>query len=290
MEHAAPSEVVGRLDQLVRSMEETPFATLLYAVIDLRDWSVRIANAAHLPPLVIQPRGGAGFLELSRSAPLGMVAGRRGEDEARLEPGSTFVAYTDGLIGRRGQPVDDGFARLGSVGGRLSADVKPAEVCELLTRELLDTEAQDDALLLVSRPLPLEGRFELSLPAAPDSLAVLRRALTNWLEAAGTGAADVGAIVLACAEAASNVVEHAYGPGDGAIEFRASREGEGIELEIRDRGRWRPQRGVDHGRGSGLMSVLMDDAVVETGDGGTTVTLRKRLVREEAQQSTSSAS
>jgi anti-sigma regulatory factor (Ser/Thr protein kinase) len=267
---------------VVRSLDETRLVTLLYAVIDLRDWRVHIANAGHLPPLVLAPGGAASFLEVPRGGPLGMVSAEREEVELQLEPGSTLLLYTDGLVQRRGQPLDDGLERLERAAAGLGKGPVPAAICEALAAKLVDHAQSDDAVLLVARLLPPHELLQLELRAVPESLAPMRRELTRWLEAGGVGTGDVGALTLACGEAAANAVEHAYGPDDGTFQMRASRHGDEIAVEIRDRGSWREQRGEDHGRGLILMDALLDSVEVEPGADGTTVLLRKRLGQEQA--------
>ena len=289
MEHPAPAEVVSRLDQLVRCLGETHFVTLLYAVVDPRDWTVGLANAAHLPPLVLRPDGRASYIEVSRSAPLGMVTTSRVQDDAELEPGSALVLYTDGLVEDRKQPLNAGLERLLGVASALPRGATAEEICDRVTGELLGAGAADDTAMLIVRPVAPADTLELNLAAEPGSLAVIRQALAQWLEASGASAADVGTVLLACSEAASNVVEHAYGPNGGPIEIRVKREPDGIVFQVRDHGRWRPQRGEDHGRGSDLMEMLMDEVEVERSDAGTIVTLRKQLVREEVLESSTSS-
>ena len=46
---------------------------------------------------------------------------------------------------------------------------------------------------------------------------------------------------------------------------------------LADNGRWRPARGLNRGRGMDLMAKLMDDVQVDTGERGTTVTMRRLL-------------
>jgi anti-sigma regulatory factor (Ser/Thr protein kinase) len=143
----------------------------------------------------------------------------------------------------------------------------------------LDYEA-----LFASSPdayLVLDAELAIEVPAVPESLATVRHALAQWLEAAGAGAGDVGALTLACGEAAANAVEHAYGPEDRSFELRAVCDGDDVTLEVRDRGRWREQRGEDRGRGLMLMEALLDDVEIDSRRDGTTVLLRKRLGGDE---------
>jgi anti-sigma regulatory factor (Ser/Thr protein kinase) len=221
------------------------------------------------------------LIEIPRGAPVGMGGGERREIELDLPPGATMLLYTDGLLKRRGRPLDDGFEALERVAGGIGSECEPDELCTAIAAEVLGEEPADETAMLALRLLPPPSQLALEVPALPESLAMMRRALTQWLEAAGVGAGDVGAITLACGEAAANAVEHAYGPDDGSFELRAAREGEEIRLEIRDRGRWRAQRGEDRGRGLTLMKGLLDEVALDPRADGTTVVMRKRLSGEE---------
>jgi anti-sigma regulatory factor (Ser/Thr protein kinase) len=136
----------------------------------------------------------------------------------------------------------------------------------------------DDVALLAVAFAPT---FRVTLPAAPERLAGLRRQLRAWL--AAVGAADDAAddVLLACGEAAANAVEHAFpdGPGELTVELRLSAD-RALIMRVADTGRWRrvPAPG-DRGRGLPLMHAVMDSVMVEPGEGGTVVTMRRRLAR-----------
>jgi anti-sigma regulatory factor (Ser/Thr protein kinase) len=133
-------------------------------------------------------------------------------------------------------------------------------------------------------PDPICVRF----PARASQLAVVRRLLTSWLEATGTAPDDIAPIVLAVGEAASNAIEHAYGPSDGWFELGASlapaeagSPGPLLTVTVRDGGRWRskpPGAGV---RGIGLMARLMDEFETRRSERGTEVWMRRTLVGKE---------
>ena len=82
--------------------------------------------------------------------------------------------------------------------------------------------------------------------------------------------------MLSVNEAAANAVEHAYGPGRAEFAVHATAEAERVVVEVRDRGSWRPPRGVDGGRGLLLMRELADVVELAHDDGGTRVTLEWR--------------
>ena len=143
----------------------------------------------------------------------------------------------------------------------------------------------DDVALLLVRPVAvlgthLEGRW----PADPTSLVQLRRTLERWLVEGGADRSEVYEIVVAASEAATNAIEHAYGPGEAHFEVRCDLNPDDsvVTIVVRDRGQWRSPRGRDRGRGLQLVKGLMDEAEVLTTASGTEVRLCRRLGRSTA--------
>ena len=117
-EYDDPHTVVSRLDKLVEGMMDSAFATLVYLVVDPRQRRAQYVVAGHPPPLIRSPDGTTSFLEQGRSLPIGVDASLEFEaGEVQLEQGSTILLYTDGLVERRGSPLDEGLRRLAEVGG-----------------------------------------------------------------------------------------------------------------------------------------------------------------------------
>lgn len=121
----------------------------------------------------------------------------------------------------------------------------------------------------------------LEVPGRPEHLLPLRTALRSWLQAAGATEDEVVAMQLAAGEAAANAVEHAYdGVEPGPVRLTANLEPRDVvRVEIVDRGRWLPQRGLNNGRGRGLllMRECVDEVSLARSPDGTTVVLRLRL-------------
>jgi anti-sigma regulatory factor (Ser/Thr protein kinase) len=119
--------------------------------------------------------------------------------------------------------------------------------------------------------------------ARADQLSPVRTDLRRWLAQIGCGEPTASDLVLAISECAANVVEHAYPPGvTGPLEIIAGIApddigGSEIKVDIRDHGRWRAPRDVGGGRGHELVRQLVDDAAFHTGDGGTSVALRRHV-------------
>lgn len=252
-------------------------ATMLYVIVDPAANAVRWVNAGHPPPLIVSD-GEPRFLEGVASVPLGVLPFPSYEEaSAPLEPGSAIVLYTDGLVERPGENIDDGMARLAAA-VRGSSDEVDA-LCDQLLDSLVEPGgATDDVALLALRSLPVPEEFSAEFPAEPESLAPIRSMLRRWLGYAGAGEDEVAEIITACGEAATNAIEHAGGH-DGRFEVGGRRHGGAIEIVVRDHGSWRDARPGDQGRGLDLMRTLMDSVAVDSAPEGTTVSLRRRLGR-----------
>jgi anti-sigma regulatory factor (Ser/Thr protein kinase) len=199
------------------------------------------------------------------------------EPERELPAGSLLVLYTDGLIERRGESLDAGFARLTNV----LRDAPPSvrDVADLLLRDLLsDGAPADDVALLCVGTTDRDAKLALLLPAAPRQLSGMRRSVNEWLARAGATPEEAREITVAVNEIAANAIEHAYGLTDADFVVEARRSYDTIEFRIRDFGQWRTRRKrSDRGRGLDLARALMDEMEIEAGDDGTTVTMRRRL-------------
>jgi anti-sigma regulatory factor (Ser/Thr protein kinase) len=192
-----------------------------------------------------------------------------------LPAGSALVLYTDGLVEGSDRSLDRGMEILSEVAPELPDD--PDEACRrLLDSALADGHAHDDVALLVVRLDAPPATLDLILRAEPGSLVAVRRALGRWLRASGVGDADAYEIQVACGEACSNAITHAYPPGEAHFAVRASRDGDELSIEVSDFGAWRPPRGGQGGRGLALIEQLTDSLEIDRGIAGTTVRMRRR--------------
>jgi len=157
-------------------------------------------------------------------------------------------------------------------------------VCRNVVDRLLPHGAiNDDAAMMTVHISPLENPLELSLAAEVEAIPVLRRALSRWLTRSGAGRLETDEIVLACAEACANAIEHAYGPSPAGLTVSALVEPDRtVVVTVRDSGRWREPRGDHQGRGQLLMEGLMDDMDIDRGPDGTSVRLTRALGGEAA--------
>jgi serine phosphatase RsbU (regulator of sigma subunit) len=116
---------------------------------------LRWSNAGHPPPLLVQPDGTVQVLERPPDLLLGVDPEAERADHAQALPdGSTVLFYTDGLIERRGVPLDTGLAWLTATVAAW-AHLPLEELCDRLLAEL--GPAEDDVALLALRLHPEDG-------------------------------------------------------------------------------------------------------------------------------------
>jgi len=279
LDQMKPASTITRLNRLAYGVSESAFATLVYAVIDPEARVCRFTSAGHPPPLAVYPDRRAEFIDGGRGLPLGAAPDTSyPQDVIELPVGTTLVMYTDGLIERRHQTIDDGLEQL-----RAAALEAPGDP-ERLLEHVLDTlvgsaDRRDDIALLAVRFLvAAPARLGLRLPNELDSLDVVRDALRVWLETAPVTKVEAEEIVLAAWEACANAIEHARDPAEETFRFSAELDELGVRLSIEDTGVWAPETTRDD-RGLGLRLVrgLMSSVEIETGNGGTRVVLGKEL-------------
>lgn len=119
-----PADVLKRVAGLLNIASDGHYATVLLAIFDRRDNSLTIACAGHLQPLLITD-GHADYLELPVGPPIGATATppTYAERVVQLPTSATLLLYTDGLVERRGESIDDGLERL-----RLAASQAPTAI------------------------------------------------------------------------------------------------------------------------------------------------------------------
>ena len=108
-----PGDILTKVGRMVDIPRDGRFATVLCGRIGLRTGIATLANAGHPGPLLVDNTG-SHLLTTEVGPPIGLDHAY-GAVEVRMLPGSTLVAYTDGLVERRGETLGAGLDRLRSV-------------------------------------------------------------------------------------------------------------------------------------------------------------------------------
>jgi PAS domain S-box-containing protein len=152
----SPAASLTKLDALADLEGRGLFATAIVGLYDPASGELVWANAGHPPPLHVAG-GEATYLRGHVGAPVGVV-GPEGHRDERLviEPGEVLIAFTDGLVERRRENLDDGFARLASAVLDPDLDLIGAG-CEAIVHHVTEggSRADDVCVLMVRRrPIP----------------------------------------------------------------------------------------------------------------------------------------
>ena len=145
-----PARMVARLNDYTCLFKPDSFATVFVAVFDPSDGRLRYARAGHPPALLVDRGGPAHVLDDGLGPPLGVPGASYEAAECEFPAGASLVAYTDGLIERRDEPID---ARLADLVRAASAGAgsEPEGLCDRLVFDLLaGKDLTDDAALLVA--------------------------------------------------------------------------------------------------------------------------------------------
>jgi phosphoserine phosphatase RsbU/P len=149
-----PGAVLDKLDREVTHFEPAVMATVCYAVVEPTREEIRLALAGHLPPAVFDPATGVGvLLDLPPDPPIGfgLATRPRRSHQVKLPPGGLACFYTDGLVERRGEPLDDGLDRLC---GALHPGPARIACADLVSAMIGRNRAADDVAVLLVRRLP----------------------------------------------------------------------------------------------------------------------------------------
>lgn len=273
------------LNDLLVAMGRHRSATVTIFALDMEREELSAVSAGHLPSLLMSPGEQSRLIAEAGSLPLGVRAAESYEAKAyRFPVGAALLMYTDGLLERRGEPIDEGLQRLiATAEEAIGRDDMP--LADRIYNELVrDWSSEDDLALVAIESVPLGVSFQLNLEATPAVLAGLRRTLGRWLIKHRVPPDERFDVTVATSEAAGNAVEHAYGLRDAHFTVACQWSPEEVRVTVRDSGAWREAGTTGHGRGRGLMIMdkLMDGADVQRSPSGTTVTLVKRLPQASA--------
>ena len=270
-----PASLIAALNRFLVDHEDE-MATCLCAVLDQTTGTVRVANAGHPPLLLLGADGSADFCGGATGVPLGVRPFTTyGEERFTVAPGDTLVLFTDGLIERRGEPID-GRLELLAERAREAVD-EGSGWCDAIVDAMIGARRDDDVALLGVRIDHLrQPELQLEVPAELSYLRPIRERTRHWLVARGVTSEDLEAVLLAVGEAIGNVAVHAYGAGGGRLRIEATFDGDRLVVVVADDGTWRPPLDGE-GRGLQIIEQMSDTLEVDTDDYGTTVRFTRLL-------------
>ncbi|MGI5515799.1 SpoIIE family protein phosphatase [Streptomyces sp. CA-106131] len=276
-----PAQLLRNLDDLAQRLGDVYLATCLYAVYDPIAGELHIANAGHIPPVVVRAADGRSeLLELPTGAPIGVGGVPFESVRVRVEPGDRLVMCTDGLVEVRGEDIGVGLATLCESAAHPAASMDDA--CDTIIRALNTRGGRkDDVALLMARLSGIAPEDVAVWRLAPDpaeagrSRAAVREQLHRW----GLGVLADNAELMA-GELVANAVRHAR---SRRIELRLVR-GDTLLCEVDDDDPTLPTllnagRGDEFGRGLRVVSTLAREWGTSRTSAGKTVWFELTLPR-----------
>nr|WP_051862328.1 SpoIIE family protein phosphatase [Streptomyces ochraceiscleroticus] len=211
-----PEQLLRSLDDLAQRLGDNYLATCLYVIYDPIESRLTLANAGHIPPVIVRAADGRSeLLDLPTGAPIGVGGVPFDAVTVPVAPGDRLVLCTDGLVEVRGEDIGVGLAALAESAAHPAASMD--EACDTIIRSLAATlnkgrgGRKDDVALLMARLNGIEredvAEWRLPIEAREVSRArlLVRAQLSRWgLESA----ADTAELLVS--EIVTNAVRHAH--------------------------------------------------------------------------------
>ncbi|MBV1935518.1 SpoIIE family protein phosphatase [Streptomyces sp. BV286] len=226
-----PEQLLRNLDDLAQRLGEHYLATCLYAVYDPIASELLIANAGHIPPVVVRAEDGrSDLLDLPTGAPIGVGGVPFESVRVRVAPGDRLVMCTDGLVEVRGEDIGVGLATLCESAAHPAASMDDA--CDTIIRALNTRGGRkDDVALLMARLNGIDPEDVAQWRIGHDRLevrrarAAVREQLHEWQLNSLAGTTE-----LLVSELVTNAVRHSH---SRPIELRLVR-GDTLLCEVSD--------------------------------------------------------
>lgn len=145
-----PQLVIHKLDLMFERYPTDQLVTLVYLVVDAARNELVMANAGHPAPVVLRRDRTSEQLPPADGSPLGTVPEDRRQVTLPFHAGDTILAFTDGLIERRDEDIDQGEHRLLKALPSLGQADLPAALTGLV-EQLCDPTRDDDIAALAVR-------------------------------------------------------------------------------------------------------------------------------------------
>jgi serine phosphatase RsbU (regulator of sigma subunit) len=145
LEGHAPEAILHRLRQVLDLRRDGHFATVLCGLVEVTAHKVTMASAGHLPPLVTDGTD-ATFAAVTPGTPIGMPERAAEPVTVTVPDRGVLIAYTDGLVERRGESLDAGRERLADMARQATDSLE--ELLDGVVTKLTGDEPQDDVALI----------------------------------------------------------------------------------------------------------------------------------------------
>ena len=143
-----------QLNRFALGLGDCMLTTIVLAVFEPATGILRYTNAGHPPPLILGAGGieDAVYLENIPAPPMGVMdTPSYVQRTLQLEPGSTLLLYTDGLIEKSTEVLDVGLDRLRDAAAAVGAGGDLDALCEGVVSELVGAEsAQFDDMTMIA--------------------------------------------------------------------------------------------------------------------------------------------
>ena len=141
-----PVTTLGLLNVLLQRGHPEETASVILLVFDSSRRFVDVANAGHLPALLVTPTS-ASYLDAG-GVLLGVAAPAPEPVRVELPGECSLVLTTDGLIERRDTSIDEGLKELHHAVQALGS-LDPERICDMLVDRFVTPTTEDDIAVLV---------------------------------------------------------------------------------------------------------------------------------------------
>ncbi|MEU7280015.1 SpoIIE family protein phosphatase [Streptomyces sp. NPDC045431] len=142
---AGPGQLLSWLNIVAHHLTEHVTATAVCGLYDPHKGTLRWARAGHLPPVLIRGEKATTLRTVSGVLLGALSEASYEEEELPMSPGDTLLMYTDGLVERRDESVQDSLAKLLS-NARIPSTSLEHRLDGLLKHSKSDTD--DDTCLI----------------------------------------------------------------------------------------------------------------------------------------------
>ena len=152
-----PGEVLAAVESACAGLGVPAAGTAVHArLVPERDgsgrWSMTWTNAGHPPPILLHADGTTALLD-DHDMLFGfphLLRTRRRNHRITLEPGSTLILHTDGLVESRGSDLDQGTTALLGLLATLPRR-SPQEIVDAVVATLVGDQPDDDVVAMAVR-------------------------------------------------------------------------------------------------------------------------------------------